>query len=253
MPMVSPRFEPDATKARPSGFSTACLISEAIARRSERKAVRCPPWKLIYDPFFGALELYDIKEDPSESDNLIELHPEVAKALTDTLLVMSKYYPGGWCIAWRNPASSGKTRGTVILRSELVEAVGHNFFPEIDHRTDSLVVGGEWTSVGFAATGEGWQGLEIRMTSGADAEIDFSAAGRSRLMTSVGPEVETVSFPISVSPSRARIDRRHLHRLFEDPDVECAIYWIEPGTDPVAKRKHHEELKQQLKSIGYIE
>jgi len=60
-------------------------------------------------------------------------------------------------------------------------------------------------------------------------------------------------FPITISPDEARVDRRHIGRLFDTPGVECAIYWIEPGVEPTAKQKRQAELRKQLKSIGYID
>ncbi len=254
MPLISSRFDPSEVHVRPSGLSAHCLVSEAIARRSERKALRRPPWKLIYDPFFGPLELYNILEDPREKENLIDANPGIATALTDSLLVMKRYYPGGWCVAWRSPETGGKVRGTVKVQTGIIEALAHNFFPELDASTDTLMISKERKAVRFVATpGEEWQGVEIRMPAETKAQVEISIAGRSRIMTFAGSGAEYPEFPITVSPGRARIDRRHIGRLFGMPGVECAIYWIDPGAEPTAKQMRQAELRKQLKSIGYIE
>ena len=254
MPLISSHFDGPSVHVRPSGLSAHCLVSEAIARRSERKALRRPPWKLIYDPFFGPLELYDIVEDPWEETNLIDTNPGIATALTDSLLVMSRYYPGGWCVAWRSPGTGGKVRGTVWVETGIIEALTHNFFPEIDASTDTLMISKERKAVRFVATpGEGWQGVEIRMPAGTKAQVELSVAGRSQIRTSLGSGGESTEFPITVSPEEARIDRRHIGRLFGAPEVECAVYWIDPGSEPTAKQMRQAELRKQLKSIGYID
>jgi choline-sulfatase len=254
MPLVSSAFSGSPRHERPSGFPTSCLISEAIARRPEKKAMRRPPWKLIYDPFFGASELYNIIEDPLETENLIELNASIASSLTDTLLIMAKHYPGGWCIAWRGLGDSGKVRGSINVGGGLIEAVGHNIFPELDVETDSLLISDDWKTVRFSAVaGPEWQGVETRMASKLDAEFTIALEGRSQLTTSIGKGTSQVTFPLTLDPSQARVERKDLHRLFVNPEVECAVYWVEPGTEPTAMQKHQAELRKQLKAIGYID
>jgi hypothetical protein len=263
MPLVSRNFEGPAVHIRPSGLAADCLVSEAIARRSERKSIRRPPWKLIYDPFFGPLELYDIASDPREQQNLIEEKPAIAAALTDSLLVMSRYYPGGWCIAWRSPRSGTKVRGMVKAQTGIIEALAHNFFPELDASTDTLMISKERKAVRFTASPakgtwesipvDAWQGVEIRMPAGTPAQVELSIGGRSRIRTLLGSGDKSTEFPLMVGPDRARISRRDLGRLFGDQEVECAIYWIDPGTEPTARQMRQAELRKQLRSIGYIE
>lgn len=254
MPLVSDRFEAPDRPERPCGLPVTCLISESIARRSEKKAIRRPPWKLIYDPFFGAGELYRISDDPFEQDNVIESHRETASRLTDTLLIMQPYYPGGWCLAWRSLERPGAVRGVVSLGGEAIEALSHNFLPGIDTETDSLVVTDDWKTVRFSTqAGRGWQGVEIRMPDRANAEVTITLGGRLPARTAIGRRAGRPDFPMVITPSEAAVERKEIHTLFEDPGVECVVYWIDPGAEPTAKRKTQAELRRQLKSIGYIE
>jgi len=137
LPYLSSRFELPQEQLRPSGLPFSCLVSEAVAHRPEKKALRCPPWKLIYDPVFGAQELYNLERDPGETENVIELEAGIASDLTDILLTsLQTYYPGGWCIAWRNPEAKGSITGKIELNSAMIEVVGHNLYQK--HAREAL-------------------------------------------------------------------------------------------------------------------
>jgi hypothetical protein len=260
-PLMSPGTKISRQARRPCGIPATCLVAESVARRSEKKALRCPPWKLVFDPFFGAVELYDISADPGETRNLIDTRPEVASVLADTLLVMEKYYPGGWCIAWRGDTTA-RVVGEVTVDDSLVEAVAHNFFPEIDPETDSLVTSGNWKSVGFAtALASEWKGVEIRMAgrAGATLDIRLEPEGLSRnsgLAAEIGKTGRTARLPVTLEPERARVDRRDLRALFARANTEkwnCIVFWIEPGAEPTARIEKETELRKQLKAVGYLE
>ncbi len=272
-PFMSSRFTASPGTTRPCGLPVECLVAESIARRSEKKALRRPPWKLIFDPFFGAVELYDLSKDPHETMNVIDANPEVASRLTETLLVMQKYYPGGWCMAWRGD-NGRRVKGEVAVDGSLVEAVAHNFFPEIDVRTDTLATTEDWKTARFATTsGDQWKGIEVRMAEPADATINLTRGDSAPLRANslravIGKSGKRSQFPIPLSPDRARIERGDLRDLFlrqdsvpgsttlEGPpgeDWNCVIYWLEPGSEPAAKAAKDKELRKQLKAIGYIE
>jgi hypothetical protein len=255
-PLMSSRFPAPGDTSRPCGLPASCLVAEAIAHRPEAKALRCPPWKLIFDPFFGATELYDLPADPGETRNLIDLKADVASRLTQTLLVMEKYYPGGWCIAWRDPGgnSTRKVRGRVEVKGTMIEAVAHNFFPEADTVTDSLVTSQDGTTARFrSAGGAAWKGLEVRMAADAAATFDLRMEGVPQVRASVGAGGEPITLPAALSPDRARVERKDLRRLFQSQSGECFVFWIAPGADPTAKEQKAIGLKRMLKAIGYIE
>jgi hypothetical protein len=253
LPMVSPGGVEPPSDIRPCGLPYAYMISEAIARRTEKKAIRKPPWKLIFDPFFGASGLYNLSQDPYERNNLLDARPDLVSDLTDTLLIMEKYYPGGWCVAWRN-ATPVTIRGRLKVDSGLLEAVGHNILPEIDYEVDSLLISEDWTEVYFRSeTAPDWEGIEARMRSAADATFEMEWEGHGDLTAVVGQNLEPVDLPVSVSPSQAAVRRGDLGSLFARSESDVVIYWIEPGSDPVARQKKQEELKRQLKAVGYIE
>jgi arylsulfatase A-like enzyme len=255
-PMLAPRFRASRGTTRPCGIPWDCLIAESVAHRSEKKVLRCPPWKLFFDPFFGACELYNLADDPGEKRNLVDERPEVTSRLGETLLTMEKYYPGGWFIAWRGSEGrpGGKISGSVDLGAAMLEAVAHNFFPEADSLTDSLVVGAEAKSVRFA-TGltSTWKGLEIRMAGPTEATLSLRAAGMPAAGVAIGMSGRTSQCPVTLSPEAARVARRDLRDLFLGAGADFLVFWCDPGTEPQARARQNEDLRKELKAIGYIQ
>jgi arylsulfatase A-like enzyme len=249
--LISSRFQAAPEAARPCGIPADCLVAEAVAHRTEMKVLRCPPWKLFLDPVFGATELYDLSRDPGETRNLIDGNPEIVSRLTDTLLKMERYYPGGWFVAWRG--NHGALRGRIDLDGQMIEAVPHGFFPEVDAATDSLVISQDRKAVRFRGVlGSQWKGLEIRMAAGTTATLDLKSE-RSAAMVKVGKSGDTVQSPVVLSSRAARVDRRDLKDIFRDRSVDFVAVWLEPGSDPVATSRQSEELRKELKAIGYIQ
>jgi choline-sulfatase len=239
---------------RACGLPTACLVAEALAHRPEKKALRCPPWKLVFDPFFGADQLYNLAEDPGETSNLLETEPEMAANLTDILLTsMEAYYPGGWCIAWR--AGGGTDiEGTVKVGGGLIEVIAHNLFPTFDPHLDSLATSGDRREVHFRSRLEDrWEGVEIRMPSRQKAGLDISIDGRRDADVLIGGRTRHLTFPTELTPGEAEIDRDNLHRLFRQDGADLVVFWVDPGSEPTAMDEKQEELRRKLKAIGYIE
>jgi len=249
--LISKRFPAPARAARPCGIPADCLVSEAVAHRTEQKVVRRPPWKLFFDPVLGATQLYDLSSDPGETRNVIRDNPEIAAGLTEILLNLEEYYPGGWFVAWRG--DSGRVRGEISLDQGMIEALPHGFFPEVDTRVDSLTVSEDLRLARFSSTaGPEWKGLEIRMGSGAGATLDIRS-GSSPAGVRIGAGGRTARCPVALDYREARVDRRDLSAVFAGTSAGFVAVWIEPGSDPLATSRQGEELRKQLKAIGYIQ
>lgn len=254
MPLVSSKFGTFDKSPRPCGVPAGCLITEAVIHRSEKKSLRCPPWKLIFDPFFGAAELYKIAEDPNETANLIDTRGDIASGLTDVLLLMEPYYSGGWGVAWRGSSEGGRIRGHLNADQGVIEATSHDFYPDVFPESDTLVTSADRREV-FFSTGieRTWRGAEVRMMSAARTRFDINLNGRRRFDVMIGHKLENVEFPISIEPSSALVARQDLRDLFQNSDADCIIYWAPPGSQPTATEEKMVELRKKLKTIGYIE
>ncbi len=254
IPIVRDNVELRSDELRPCGLPRTCLVSESLAHRPEKKALRLPPWKLIYDPFFGAKALYNLESDPGEIHNFIKVHPDIASNMTDLLVsTFSSYWPGGWCIAWRG--SKGEfIRGSLNVAGGLIEVVAHGFYPDFDAPLDSLTISHDNHVVSFKTRLDAtWKGVEVRMPSDQRIRIDVSAGGKHKIKAIVGKDVKQVSFPAMITPGEATVDRRTLDKLFDQQKAELVIFWLPPGTEPTAKEKHQAELKRKPKALGYID
>jgi arylsulfatase A-like enzyme len=240
---------------RPCGLPVSCLVSEAIAHRPEKKAVRCPPWKLVYDPFFGATELYNLREDPGEATNLIEVESETAANLMEILLAsLDSYYPGGWCVAWRGRPETGVIKGKVSLGGGLIEVVGHGLYPDFDPALDSLVTSSDGRQITFSSLpDETWEGVEVRMPGRQKAVIDLTSGGKGDFVVQLGAETRQMTFPATFLPDQALVGRNQLHKLFSQRDADVVVFWVDPGSAPTATDRKQEDLRRRLKAIGYID
>ena len=57
-------------------------------------------WKIIQDSPFAPIELYNIKNDPQESDNLSKAHPDVMDTLGKALRA---HIQRGGQVPWQKP------------------------------------------------------------------------------------------------------------------------------------------------------
>jgi len=255
MPLMSARFETPAADMRPCGLPYSCYVAESIAHRPERKALRRPPLKLIFDPFFGTSQLFDIDADPGETVDLAPAEADMVEQMKDVLLsAMESYYPGGWGIAWRGKASPGRITGSVSIPKHLIETLGHDVSPEMNPGVDVLAVSHDGKQVTFGSdVGSSWEGIEMRMAGPAEAGFEIRVGASSEMKVQVGNRMRLVSFPVTLDPDEARVTRRNLDRVLSETRADLAIFWVDPGSAPSALDEKQEELRRKLKAIGYID
>lgn len=255
MSFMSDRFESNENDVRPGGLPYSCYLAESIAHRPEKKALRCPPYKLIFDPFFGTTELYNIETDPEETEDLAPASPDMADQLKDILLAaMEAYYPGGWGIAWRKGDATGRIEGSVQVPRGLIETAGHNILPDVDSDVDMLATSHDRRAVTFGSDlGPAWEGVELRMAGASEAGFDMEVMGSKKVKAQVGNQIRELSFPVTLRPDEARLGRRDLGRVFSETPADLVLFWVDPGSQPTALDEKQEELRRKLKAIGYID
>jgi hypothetical protein len=255
MPLISDRFEAPPDQVRPIGLPYSCYVAESIAHRPEKKALRCPPYKIIFDPFFGTTELYNIEVDPHETHDLSGERPDLAMQMLDVLLTaMEPYYSGGWRIAWRGPDKAAVIEGMVDIPQGLIETVGHNLLPEEDPHVDALVTSYDKKRVAFRSQVDpAWEGVELRMAEPEKASFDIHISGSTKARVQVGHQVRDLTFPVTLDPAEATLGRRDLGRVFAETPADLVIYWVDPGSQPSALDEQQAELRRKLKAIGYID
>ncbi|WP_411845928.1 sulfatase-like hydrolase/transferase [Roseibacillus persicicus] len=82
-------LDPDAERTRVPLINHGCADA--------RYAITDGPWKLILPGEKTSMELYNLAQDPDESDNLVEAHPERVRELTDKItqiIVNGRSTPG---------------------------------------------------------------------------------------------------------------------------------------------------------------
>ena len=70
-------------------------IAGHVANRSPQLAIRDGDWKLLLNPDRSRIELYALKQDPLEVDNLAAQHPDVVARLSDRVLAWQRELPPG--------------------------------------------------------------------------------------------------------------------------------------------------------------
>jgi arylsulfatase A-like enzyme len=58
-------------------------------------AIRSGQWKLLLNPDLSRVELYDVVTDPTEVNNLANVHPEIVSQLSDQALSWQATLPPG--------------------------------------------------------------------------------------------------------------------------------------------------------------
>lgn len=82
-------------RARPLMWEWRFGIAGHVINRSPQLAIREGDWKLLLNPDRSRVELYAIRRDLSETDNVASQHPEVVERLAQRVLAWQRELPPG--------------------------------------------------------------------------------------------------------------------------------------------------------------
>jgi len=69
-----------------SGESRGGVFSESLQRMKRNIALRTNDWKFILDSYRNRRELYDLRKDPKERENVYDEHRDIAKKMEERIL-----------------------------------------------------------------------------------------------------------------------------------------------------------------------
>ena len=231
------------------------LCEGPILRTPGLKALRRRDWKVIVEPVTSSVELYDLKQDPSEQVNLWG-RPTAAAA--DTLLAMLQRVPGTNLQGWRL-ALTGLSRTTRFQAD--IKVLGGGRLAElrqfsrgqmtIELSTDSTSVRIETNPARLRMvvfdTDPPGADIETRITVQGRKSVETVHLGSSGAFPMAERKVVSVDSARGVPPE-FRADSDHTH-------VGAYLWWL-PGGSLIRHRQATRltpEEEKRLKSLGYIQ
>jgi arylsulfatase A-like enzyme len=232
------------------------LLAESSLRKApDSRCIRSNSYKAIIEPATSLLEIYDLREDPGETENLRDSAVAVGDSLAGLLMAIPGSRVNGWRIGFTGRAADARYRAEVrVLDGGRLTGA------------DRVVAGGEFSlevapdSTGFA--------LEVRPAQQQIVLFDVAPRGaRVRFEISAGgPRAPTTLFlgggaraplgrVVTLSNKEAAGPAPEFE-AFRDDFVPGAFVWWLPGGH--ARRQTGttdltpEEVKR-LKSLGYIQ
>ena len=243
-------------------FPPAVAYSEALRDGPEKKAVTAYPWKLIYDLSSSDEILFNLKQDPGESEECMREHSEaiapLEALLSRALLELSDTWyvevdPGdehhsfdivisaeggstrGWICPFDFPGDD--RRGLSPGRGILSEASGSTF--EIrDFRPDGRV------TMGFKVH------IPRDIPAGFNIRIDGKAATTATFIgeSMVNPE----KVPFAIPAKRARTESAS--GPIDRPQAPYILVWhVEGRYGGDIPANLSEDVKKDLRALGYIQ
>lgn len=82
-------------RSRPLFWQWRFNIAGHVSSRSPQLAMREADWKLLLNPDRSRVELYDVRRDPMQVDNVAEQHRDVVERMAAQVIAWSKELPAG--------------------------------------------------------------------------------------------------------------------------------------------------------------
>jgi arylsulfatase A-like enzyme len=245
-------------------FPADVAFSEGINRGPERKSVTTHSWKLIYSIPAGEERLYNLKEDPGETENVIAANPDPRASLEGLLFANLFEMSDSWYVEMSPGEQPHVFNLSVSLESDMAPGtmVSNKLFDHAGNYIGDIAMTGKRTRLNvdkleignrtlLAFQAEAPPGLKVKF----DITIDGEPAAERTLVGASGRLPGQM--PFSLARRAAAIDPGEKHSNASGPiapDTPYVRIWFRPGQfgrDVRAKIKS--ETRRELRALGYIQ
>ena len=221
-----------------------------------KMALRSPGWKIIIEPVTSLVELYDLREDPSETTNLSGVGLPAEVSLVEMLKRVPSVSLRGWRLAMLGGQSGSTYHADVKVAgggrvSQIGSIAGLQKNLSVDVTDDS-------TSISIRDKVKGMHVVYFD-TEPPDAAIEIiitRSSGTGPTVMHVGPSAkEQMGQSLSLRPK----DADGLAAAFREKrfsgEAEAYLWWLPGKGLEVAREKRSltPEEKKRLKALGYIQ
>jgi arylsulfatase A-like enzyme len=246
-------FEPAPGRFLPTDLD---LAESTLKKTPDTRGIRSQDWKIILEPATSLVQLYNLRDDPEEADNLWGR----AGAIGDSLAAMAQQIPGSSLNGWR-VGFTGAGSITASFRVEVEVEEGHKLTG-----VEKLVVGaGEAIRLSDDRTAfhfgiRPWQQQIVLFdTEPPRARIRFDISGSGKELGDVvytgirGTVPLGKAFTLDRDAAFGTPEVLDTNRRAGLPGVY--VWWLPGGKATVARETTEltpEEI-QRLKALGYIQ
>ena len=252
------------TAGSPEGtlFPAEVAYSEELQRGGERKGVTAYPWKLIYDVSTGEEWLFNLQEDPAETENLIGLDggtvPLLEGMLFKGLLAMSNT----WYIEMAGDGTPHAFDLQVVAeKGSGIGRVHFHCFLDGDGRivdpggvVETTPSGSVLDIKGLEVAGSLTLAFKVESPVGLPLSFDLRIDGVPAAdATFIGESLKTpVAMPFSRKASRAA--RKSGGRPLRKLRGPCFQVWYSEAHHRGEERAQlRDETRRELRALGYIQ
>ena len=232
-----------------SGGTSAArgAVTETIRLDAYRKSLRTSGVKLIVSLENNGRELYDLKADPAEQQDLWTKRGEEALTMEQELFRQVEVFAGGWNLRWSSDGTPHRFSGSIETEG-LITGVAP-LFPEVGrHR----VIRGRRIDFDLEGVARGG-GISFTL-SPPESRVGFALALDGRKETGkvfVGgtrltPHVNPLGF---AGPPSSELLSKPSFRSGEELGF---FLWRSPGPSGEETSELTEAMKERLRSLGYL-
>jgi arylsulfatase A-like enzyme len=231
------------------------LCESTLKKAPDTKGIRSNHWKLIIEPATSLVELYNMLDDPRETENVWGK----GGAVGDSLLRLIEQVPGSGVGGWRLGFVNGDT--AVVFSATARLSPGQRFTA-----VDRLVAGGDFTlevsddrtSFHVEVSPNGQQ-IILFSAEPEDAAIKFEFAvngeAASDLVSAGGERTYPMGEVFTVTRDEAYAVPEAFGELRRSGKTGACVWWL-PGRRRAEAGETtglSPEEKQRLKALGYIQ